>query len=145
MWMPRKEWLLGLEKMLRRRDLQMLLFVISLMIALNLLKEIRRDSKYDAIIMDPPSYGRGPKGEIWKIEDNIHPFIQLCTKALSEDPLFPFKFVYHRITGGSIILYAFTRIRKRNTVERLQQMKLDFRSQVMVLYCLAGASGRWEK
>ena len=47
-------------------------------------REIRRGNHYDAIIMDPPSYGRGPKGEIWKIEDAIHPLIKLCTKILSE-------------------------------------------------------------
>ena len=46
-------------------------------------REIRRGNHYDAIIMDPPSYGRGPKGEIWKIEDSIHPLIQLCAKLLS--------------------------------------------------------------
>ena len=51
-------------------------------------REIRRGNKYDAIIMDPPSYGRGPKGETWKIEESIYPFIQLCTKLLSDDPLF---------------------------------------------------------
>ena len=45
-------------------------------------REIRRGNKYDGIIMDPPSYGRGPKGEIWKIEEKIHPFVQLCTKNL---------------------------------------------------------------
>ena len=45
-------------------------------------REIRRGNHYDAIIMDPPSYGRGPKGEIWKIEDSIFPFIQLCTNCL---------------------------------------------------------------
>ena len=51
-------------------------------------REIRRGNHYDAIIMDPPSYGRGPKGEIWKIEDAIHPLVKLCTKILSDDPLF---------------------------------------------------------
>lgn len=51
-------------------------------------REIRRGNTYDAIIMDPPSYGRGPKGEIWKIEDMIHPLIHLCTKILSKDALF---------------------------------------------------------
>ena len=44
-------------------------------------REIRRGNHYDAIIMDPPSYGRGPKGEIWKIETSIYPFIQLCEKS----------------------------------------------------------------
>ena len=46
-------------------------------------REIRRGNRYDAIIMDPPSYGRGPKGEIWKIEDNIYPLINLCANLLS--------------------------------------------------------------
>ena len=51
-------------------------------------REIRRGNHYDGIIMDPPSYGRGPKGEIWKIEDSIYPFIQKCARLLSDDPLF---------------------------------------------------------
>lgn len=51
-------------------------------------REIRRGNKYDAIIMDPPSFGRGPKGETWKIEDNIYSFVKLCSKILSNHPLF---------------------------------------------------------
>ena len=51
-------------------------------------REIRRGNKYDAIIMDPPSYGRGPKGEIWKIEESIFPFIELCSQVLADEPLF---------------------------------------------------------
>lgn len=51
-------------------------------------REIRRGNHYDAIIMDPPSYGRGPKGEIWKIEEKIFPLVQLCTKVLADKPLF---------------------------------------------------------
>ncbi|MCR5106980.1 MAG: class I SAM-dependent methyltransferase [Lachnospiraceae bacterium] len=51
-------------------------------------REIRRGNRYDAIIMDPPSYGRGPKGEIWKIEDSIYPFILKCTEILKDNPLF---------------------------------------------------------
>lgn len=51
-------------------------------------REIRRGNTYDGIIMDPPSYGRGPKGEIWKIEDSIYPFIELTSKVLSDHPLF---------------------------------------------------------
>ena len=60
-------------------------------------REIRRGNTYDAIIMDPPSYGRGPKGEIWKIEDMIHPLIKLCTKILSKDALF---FLVNSYTTG---------------------------------------------
>ena len=51
-------------------------------------REIRRGNKYEAIIMDPPSFGRGPKGETWKIEDNIFEFVKLCANLLSENPLF---------------------------------------------------------
>jgi 23S rRNA (cytosine1962-C5)-methyltransferase len=51
-------------------------------------REIRRGNKYDAIIMDPPSYGRGPNGEMWKIEDGLFSFAQLCAEVLSENPLF---------------------------------------------------------
>lgn len=51
-------------------------------------REIRRGNKYDAIIMDPPSYGRGPKGEIWKIEEKIFDFIKLTSQILSDNPLF---------------------------------------------------------
>ena len=51
-------------------------------------REIRRNSRYDAIIMDPPSYGRGPGGEVWKLEDNIYDLIALCSQVLSDRPLF---------------------------------------------------------
>lgn len=51
-------------------------------------REVRRGNKYDAIIMDPPSYGRGPGGEIWKLEDNIYDLIALCAQVLSDQPLF---------------------------------------------------------
>ena len=51
-------------------------------------REIRRGNKYDAIIMDPPSYGRGPNGEMWKIENDLYKFVELCTSVLSDEPLF---------------------------------------------------------
>ena len=51
-------------------------------------REIRRGNKYDAIIMDPPSYGRGPNGEMWKLEDKLFEFVQLCKNVLSDKPLF---------------------------------------------------------
>lgn len=51
-------------------------------------REIRRGNFYDAIIMDPPSYGRGPGGEMWKIEDDLYSFVEQCVKVLSPDPLF---------------------------------------------------------
>ncbi len=51
-------------------------------------REIRRGRKYDAIIMDPPSYGRGPNGEMWKLENELYSFVKLCTGVLSDNPLF---------------------------------------------------------
>ena len=51
-------------------------------------REIRRGRKYDAIIMDPPSYGRGPNGEMWKLENELYSFVELCTGVLSDNPLF---------------------------------------------------------
>ena len=51
-------------------------------------REIRRGKRYDAVIMDPPSYGRGPGGEVWKLEQNLWPFVSLCADVLSEEPLF---------------------------------------------------------
>lgn len=60
-------------------------------------REIRRGNKYDAIIMDPPSYGRGPGGEMWKIEDDVFDFVKLCSELLSDDPLF---FLINSYTTG---------------------------------------------
>ncbi len=60
-------------------------------------REIRRGKKYDAIIMDPPSYGRGPTGEVWKIEENIDSFVELCSAVLSDNPLF---FLLNSYTTG---------------------------------------------
>ena len=50
-------------------------------------RESRRESKYDIIIMDPPSYGRGPGGEVWKLEDEIYPLVHLCTQLLNDDSM----------------------------------------------------------
>ena len=60
-------------------------------------REIRRGNKYDAIIMDPPSYGRGANGEVWKFEENIDELIKLCSKVLSDNPLF---FLVNSYTTG---------------------------------------------
>lgn len=60
-------------------------------------REGRRGSRYDAIIMDPPSYGRGPKGELWKLEETVHPLITACAGILTEDPLF---FLINSYTTG---------------------------------------------
>jgi 23S rRNA (cytosine1962-C5)-methyltransferase len=51
-------------------------------------REIKRGNKYDAIIMDPPSFGRGPQGQVWKVEEDLVPFLKLCREAMTENPLF---------------------------------------------------------
>jgi 23S rRNA (cytosine1962-C5)-methyltransferase len=108
-------------------------------------REIRRENKYDAVIMDPPSYGRGPKGEIWKIEDSIHPFVQLCTKVLSDDPLF---FLINSYTTGlqpGVLTYMLSEeIGKKYGGKVISdEIGLPVSDNGFVLPC--GASGRWEK
>ncbi|MCR1840025.1 class I SAM-dependent methyltransferase [Murimonas intestini] len=106
-------------------------------------REIRRGNHYDAIIMDPPSYGRGPKGEIWKIEESIHPFIKLCTQLLSEDPLF---FLVNSYTTGlapAVLTYMLsTELKDHPGRVDSQEVGLPVTSNGLVLPC--GASGRWE-
>ena len=108
-------------------------------------REIRRGNKYDGIIMDPPSYGRGPKGEIWKIEEKIHPFIQLCTQILSDDPLF---FLINSYTTGlqpAVLSYMLNTelVKKIGGKVEAEEIGLPVSSNGLVLPC--GASGRWEK
>ena len=106
-------------------------------------REIRRGNHYDAIIMDPPSYGRGPKGEIWKIEVCIHDLIKLCTKILSDEPLF---FLINSYTTGlapAVLTYMLsTELKKFGGHVDSQEIGLPVSSNGLVLPC--GASGRWE-
>ena len=107
-------------------------------------REIRRGNHYDAIIMDPPSYGRGPKGEIWKIEDSIHPFIRLCAKLLSPDPLF---FLVNSYTTGlapAVLTYLIaTELKHLGGQVESQEIGLPVTESGLILPC--GASGRWWK
>lgn len=108
-------------------------------------REIRRGNKYDAVIMDPPSYGRGPKGEIWKIEDSIYPFIQLCTKLLNDKPLF---FLINSYTTGlqaGVLKYMLSEelLSKFAGSVTADEIGLAVSESGLVLPC--GASGRWEK
>lgn len=106
-------------------------------------REIRRGSRYDAIIMDPPSYGRGPKGEVWKIEDAIHPLVKLCAGLLSDRPLF---FLINSYTTGlapSVLSYMLSVeiIPARGGAVTAGELGLPVTSTGLVLPC--GASGRW--
>lgn len=107
-------------------------------------REIRRGNQYDAIIMDPPSYGRGPKGEIWKIEDSIHPFVKLCVELLSEKPLF---FLINSYTTGlqpAVLSYLLGSeiVPAFGGQVKADEIGLPVSGNGLVLPC--GASGRWE-
>lgn len=105
-------------------------------------REIRRGNHYDAIIMDPPSYGRGPKGEIWKIEDCIHDLIKLCARLLSDEPLF---FLINSYTTGlapAVLTYMLSvELKNFNGSVVSDEIGLPVTSTGLVLPC--GASGRW--
>ncbi len=108
-------------------------------------REIRRGNHYDAIIMDPPSYGRGPKGEIWKIEEKIHPFIALCEQLLSDDPLF---FLVNSYTTGlapAVLTYLISTevVAKHGGKVISDEIGLPVTSNGLILPC--GAAGRWQK
>lgn len=107
-------------------------------------REIRRGNTYDGIIMDPPSYGRGPKGEIWKIEDMIHPLIRLCTRILSKDALF---FLVNSYTTGlapAVLTYILAgELKNLGGHVESQEIGLPVKSSGLILPC--GASGRWQQ
>lgn len=106
-------------------------------------REIRRSNKYDGIIMDPPSYGRGPKGEIWKIEESIYPFVELAAQLLSDDALF---FLINSYTTGlqpAVLSYMLSTViqKKRGGEVQASEIGLPVSSNGLVLPC--GATGRW--
>jgi len=106
-------------------------------------REIRRGNTYDAVIMDPPSYGRGPKGEIWKIEDSIYPFIRLTAKVLTKKPLF---FLINSYTTGlqpAVLTYMLETaiVPEHGGSVDASEIGLPVSSNGLVLPC--GASGRW--
>ena len=107
-------------------------------------REIRRGNKYDAIIMDPPSYGRGAKGEVWQFENNIYDLVELCTNILSNKPIF---FLINSYTTGisSTVLKNILEL----TVERKHKGKIEageiglpMENSKLILPC--GIYGRWE-
>lgn len=106
-------------------------------------REIRRGNKYDAIIMDPPSYGRGPGGEIWKLEESLYPFVELCTQVLTDKPLF---LLINSYTTGlqpavlSYIINTLVKSKFEGTVEA-GEIGLPVKCNGLVLPC--GASGRF--
>ena len=106
-------------------------------------REIRRGRRYDAVIMDPPSYGRGPTGEVWKLEDDLYPFVELVSGVLSDHPLFIILNSYTTGLAPSVVTYILeTLISKRfggHTVSG--ELGLPVTESGLVLPC--GATGRW--
>ena len=106
-------------------------------------REIRRGNKYDAIIMDPPSFGRGANKEVWRFEDNLYDLVKLCTEVLSDDPLF---FLINSYTTGissevlrNILLLNFG---DKGIIQH-GELGLSMQNSRMNLPC--GIYGRWEK
>lgn len=106
-------------------------------------REIRRGNHYDAIIMDPPSYGRGPKGEIWKIEESIYPFLELCSQVISDQPLFILINSYTTGLQPAVLSYMLHSVMDpiHKGIVEADEVGLPVSSNGLVLPC--GASGRW--
>jgi len=106
-------------------------------------RELRRGRRYDAVIMDPPSYGRGPSGEVWKLEENLYPFLELVAGVLSDRPLF---FLINSYTTGlapSVLGYLLDTIvtPKHGGRTECAELGLPVTETGLVLPC--GAAGRW--
>lgn len=106
-------------------------------------REIRRGRRYDALIMDPPSYGRGPSGEIWKLEENLYPFLELVVQVLSDQPLFVLINSYTTGLAPAVLTYLLdTLVTKRHGGHTdAQELGLPVTASGLALPC--GATGRW--
>ena len=106
-------------------------------------KEIRRGKTYDAIIMDPPSYGRGPTGEVWKLEDSLWDFLQLCCGVLSEKPLFVLISSYTTGLSPSVLTYLSETVfsARWGGKSESQELGLPVTKSGLTLPC--GAACRW--
>lgn len=106
-------------------------------------REIRRGNKYDAIVMDPPSYGRGANGEVWNIEESLYNLVELCTQVLSDDPLF---FLINSYTTGlapTILTNVLSLTIKKKGKISSGEIGLPMKDSNLILPC--GIYGRWEK
>ncbi len=106
-------------------------------------REIRRGRKYDAVIMDPPSYGRGPSGEIWKLEENLYPFVELVAQVLSDEPLF---FLINSYTTGlapSVLTYILESVVSGRHGGHTESAELGLPVTETGLALPCGATGRW--
>ena len=107
-------------------------------------REIRRGNTYDAIIMDPPSYGRGPGGEVWKLEDQIYDLVKLCTGVLSDEPLFFLLNSYTTGLSASAMAYVLgVNMQKFGGGVSAEEIGLPVTASGMVLPC--GSSANWSR
>ena len=107
-------------------------------------REIRRGNKYDAIIMDPPSYGRGANGEVWQFENNIYDLVELCTNVLSDNPLF---FLINSYTTGissSVLANILNLTVAKKYKGKVESGEIGLPMEKSSLILPAGIYGRWE-
>ena len=102
-------------------------------------REVKRGRKYDAIIMDPPSYGRGPSGEVWKLEDDLYDFLKLCSLVISDEPLFVLINAYTTGLSASTLSYLVKSVLGGKAVS--DELGLPVSGSDLVLPC--GAACRW--
>ncbi len=107
-------------------------------------RELKRGHRYDGIIMDPPSYGRGPGGEVWKIENELFGLIELCLELMSDDPLFFLVNTYTTGLSGNVMnnIYRLTLNKKFGGISDIDEIGLPITNGDLVLPC--GCSARWQ-
>ena len=106
-------------------------------------REIKRGRRYDAIIMDPPSYGRGPSGEIWKLEKDLYPFLELVVGVLSEDPLFVLINSYTTGLAPSVLGYLLGTLVSKKYGGQIACDELGLPVTASGLNLPCGSTGRW--
>lgn len=108
-------------------------------------REIRRGNKYDIIIMDPPSYGRGPGGEVWKLENEVYGFVELCSQILSDDPLMMLINSYTTGLSPSVMEYILGAVVKKRFSGKVTGSEIGLRTTENGLILPCGASAIWSK
>jgi len=108
-------------------------------------REIRRGNKYDIIIMDPPSYGRGPGGEVWKLENEVYGFVELCSQVLSDDPLMVLINSYTTGLSPSVMEYILGAVVKKRFGGKVNGSEIGLRTTENGLILPCGASAIWSK
>lgn len=108
-------------------------------------REIRRGRQYDAIVMDPPSYGRGPSGEVWRLEDNLWPFVELVSNLLSQKPLFVIINSYTTGLSPSVLTYISESIFTKKFGGHSESRELGLPVSDSGLVLPAGSTCRWQR